>query len=104
MTLFDRTSSPGRIPRAPSIGLNVRPQGSKSGLGGREVGPVDRPARAAWAPAENRHPWSMLVVVVGVLGVPMTLVNEVGVVAVLHVRVATAGPVLMWVGPGIDVR
>ena len=46
----------------------------------------------------------MLVVVVGVLGVPMTLVNEVGVVAVLHVRVPTAGPVSMWVGPGIDVR
>ena len=46
----------------------------------------------------------MLVVVVGVLGVPMTLVNEVGVVAMLHVRVATARPVLMWVSPGIDVR
>ena len=96
MTLFDRTSSPGRTPRAPSTGLEVHRGGSKLGLGGREVSA--RPIGSA------RRLGSVLVVVVGVLGVPMTLVNEVGVVAMLHVRVAAARPVLMWVGAGIDVR
>ena len=50
------------------------------------------------------HPCSVLVVVVGVLGVPMTFVNEVGVVAMLHVRVAAAGSVLVRVRPAVDVR
>lgn len=98
-------------PRAPDAHLEPLASGStcarraqsrdRAGAGrrGRSVSPRGGAALGA----ENRHPWSMLVVVVGVLGVPMTLVNEVGVVAVLHVRVPTAGPVSMWVGPGIDV-
>ena len=71
-------------------------RGSKSGMGVREL--------AAGPDGPRRHRYSVLVVVVGVLGVAMTLVNEVGVVAMLHVRVAAARPMLMWVDPGIDVR
>ena len=98
-------------PRAPDAHLESLASGSTCArrAQSRDWAGAGRPGRPASPQgaalgADNRHPWSMLVVVVGVLGVPMTLVNEVGVVAVLHVRVPTAGPVSMWVGPGIDVR
>ena len=46
----------------------------------------------------------VLVVVVRVLSVAVALVDEIGVVPVLHVRVPTARTVLMRMGARVDVR
>src|SRR5215211_5282288 len=106
----DATAALSRMPSADSGVTHLEPrrhtsspkQPAQSAPTGLKVGYP----RAGLAGPErfHRHRCSVLVVVVGVLSVPMTLMNEVGVVTMLHVRMAAAGPMLMWVDPGIDVR